>query len=409
MENYENGWHTSQNGNDTGGPLRDVQVPSSLLPAVMQRLGLPSEQDLSEKSVDELAVDLRSDNWEVRIAAARALGKLDSEAPVELLVPALDDEDGSVRAAAVFALGKVGNRAPLNRLVAALHDPDWHVRETAVLALGKQGQRVPSEALMTALQDTDEAVREAARLALQGHAAEERIPASYGQLWEQKTMQHDKNNIILTNEHTSHETMSYHTTNGGSFEEIGNSEQVQVYAPREDAPGEYYSEASPGWEKVTSFPHRRPQRAWWGVVAVTALLFSLMGGGLALFVMSSVVHTSSGSKSAMPQVKGFPFEKFIQIPPYSSIVQKDVGTGLHLDPKEITARLKSGQSMVDIAAAQGVSASQLATIEMNAFNDVLDNAVSSGAINQQLADQWRQQLQNDPSLLDTITVQAFES
>ena len=186
MEYNENEWHISQNGNNTRGSRRDTQVPSSLLPTVLHRLGLLPEQALSEIEADELVAKLKSDDWEVRVGAVRALGKLGTGVPVELLASVLDDEDGSVRAAAVYALGQVGKRAPLNRLVGALHDPDWHVRETAVLALGKQGRRIPHEVLTTALHDTDESVREAARLALERNAAEEAAP--YGQLWEQKTM-----------------------------------------------------------------------------------------------------------------------------------------------------------------------------------------------------------------------------
>src|SRR5438067_8107162 len=127
-----NEWHISQNGHNTRGSSEHVQLPPSLLPAVLHRLGLPPDQAPSEIAVDDLVANLKSDDWEVRVAAVRILGKLDTGAPVELLASVLDDADGSVRAAAVHALGQVGKRAPLHLLVAALHDPDWHVRETAV-------------------------------------------------------------------------------------------------------------------------------------------------------------------------------------------------------------------------------------------------------------------------------------
>ena len=170
MEDKQNEWHSILSGNNTLGSAGNAQVPSPLLPTILHRLGLPPEQVRPELSFDVAKVRLTSDDWQVRIAAVRALGKLDTAASVALIVSALDDQDGSVRAAAVHVLGNLGKQAPFDRLVAALHDADWHVRETAVLALGKQGQRVPHEVLMTALHDTDESVREATRLALQWHS-----------------------------------------------------------------------------------------------------------------------------------------------------------------------------------------------------------------------------------------------
>lgn len=173
-----------------------AQVPPSLLPMVLLRLGLSSDSLSPEISVDTLVELLHSEHWEERLNAVRMLGRLGSGVPIDLLATALDDPDGSVRAAALFALSNAGHHAPLHRLVSALHDTDWHVRETAVLALSKQGERVPEEVLQIALHDVDSSVREAASLALQQHSStpesesESEYPAAYeGQLWEQQIMQ----------------------------------------------------------------------------------------------------------------------------------------------------------------------------------------------------------------------------
>ena len=69
MEYNENEWHISQNGHNPGGQAEHVQVPSSLLPDVLHRLGLSPEQALSEIAVDDLVANLKSDDWEVRVAA----------------------------------------------------------------------------------------------------------------------------------------------------------------------------------------------------------------------------------------------------------------------------------------------------------------------------------------------------
>src|SRR5207302_1588457 len=106
------------------GVSEDTHAPPSLLPTVLHRLGLTPEQPQPEMSADELIAKLKSDDWTMRAAAVRALGKLETAAPVELLVSALNDKDATVRAAAVHVLGNMGRRAPLHRLVEALHDPD---------------------------------------------------------------------------------------------------------------------------------------------------------------------------------------------------------------------------------------------------------------------------------------------
>lgn len=412
MEYNENELHIGHNGNNASGLSRDIQVPSSLLPGVLQRLGLPPEQPHSELTIDDLLAKLKSGDWEVRVAAVRALGKLVTGVPVELLVSALDDEDGSVRAAAVHALGKVGKRAPLNRLVAALHDPDWHVRETAALALGKQGKRLPHEVLMTALHDRDESVREAAGLVLKWIAEES---AAYGQLQEQKTIQHDRDNSNLTNSKeisTLFEATSYDARNG-TFANSRNSqrvqgvqEQMQEYVPREYASYEYDSAPPSQWEKLT--PRRRPQRGWWAVVAVTAFLFFLMGGAITVWVMPALIQ--QGQKvlpTLTPQGNTLSLEKILQDPKYNSLLQKEIAVQLKLSPEEIRAQLKASRSMTAIAAAQGFSASQLRTIELKAFQDFFNAAVKAGNIDLQFANDSMQQLQNNQQLLDNMTVQAF--
>src|SRR6266852_49609 len=406
MENNVNGWRISHNEDNSRGSSRDAGVPSSLLPNVLHRLGLTPEQALAELSFDDLVAKLKSDDWNVRTAAVRALGKRDADVPIELLVPVLDDEDESVRAAAVHVLGKVARQASLDRLVAALHDADWHVRETAVLALGKQGQRVPHEVLMTALHDTDGSVREAARLTLQWHSTEEGTSAPYGQLKEQKTMQQNGYDIPLSNSEESRspfETVPYDALDGSNEGTVNTerslSGQVQVYAPQDYASYEFGEVTSSRGEKITP-PRRRLQKGWWAVVAITAILFFLLGSGTSMWLMP----TQFQSFSPPPEpVKIFPFEN----PNYSSIAQIDIANALHLDPPQITTQLQDGKRMPEIAAAQGVSASQLHNIELKAFSQLFDAAVKSGDIDQRQAKEWMQQLQDNPLLLDKVTAALF--
>src|SRR6266699_6011982 len=403
MEDKVNGWRISHNGDNSRGSSRDAGVPSSLLPNVLHRLGLTPEQALSELSFDDLVAKLKSDDWNVRAAAVRALGKRDADVPIELLVPVLDDEDESVRAAAVHVLGKVARQAALDRLVAALHDADWHVRETAVLALGKQEQHIPDDVFMTALHDTDGSVREAAMLALQWNFPQERSLVWNGQRWEKKTMQN-----------TGHDTDTSDSKAPGSISEIaptndwdGGSdakrpfamqEQVQAFAPQEPAFYEYGDTISSHGEKLTA--HRGPQKGWWVAIAVAALLFFLLGGGVATWVMPARTQVISASPV---QARPFPFWDA----KYNWIAENYIATALHLTPEQITAQLQAGKSLTEIAAAQGVSASELQTIELKAFQHMFEVAVKSGGTSQQDADEWMQQLQHTPPLLDKMTIGLF--
>ncbi len=59
---------------------------------------------------------LRSDDDEVRIAAAKALGEIAHNATIVTLIEALKDEDYSVRLSAASALRKIGTPEALKAL-----------------------------------------------------------------------------------------------------------------------------------------------------------------------------------------------------------------------------------------------------------------------------------------------------
>ncbi len=412
MEYKDNEWRSSQDDDNKTGSSGNVQVPPSLVPNVLHRLGLTPEQTASEISVDDWIAKLKGGDWEVRAAAVRALGRLEHDVPVELLVSALDDEDGSVRAAAVHVLGHIGKWVPLRRLTEALHDSDWHVRETAVLALGKQEQHVPDEVFITALRDTDGSVREAARLALQWNAAEERIAVSYGRLWEKKTMQRNDYDTTLSDDkgnRSPFETVPNNTLNGAveySGDSVRSQEQAQEYLPQERAFYEYGDAVSSHGEKL--IPQRRSsQKGWWAVIAVTAILFFLIGSSITRWVMPVPIPNQVQFVKVAPVMpQPAPFLPFTD-PRYALMLQNDIANALHLSPGQIRMQLKEGKSMADIAAAQGISASQLQKIELKAFGNAFDAEVKAGDTSQQDADTWMQELQNNPQLLDKMTMSLF--
>src|SRR6266566_2312309 len=188
--------------------------------------------------------------------------------------------------------------------------------------------------------------------------------------------------------------------NGGSDAErpFTVQEQVQGYVPLEQAFYEYGDAISSHGEKLTA--RRGPQRGWWVAIATAALLFFLLGGGVATWVMPARTQVISASPV---QARPFPFWDA----KYNWIAENYIATALHLTPEQITAQLQAGKSLTEIAAAQGVSASELQIIELKAFQHMFDVAVKSGGTSQQDADEWMQQLQHTPPLLDKMTIGLF--
>lgn len=150
------------------------QVPPSLLPGVMARLA-QREALTGTRSIEPLRSTLQHAQWEMRAAAARALGEYGQQnkhALTEvrsLLLAALHDEHRLVRVATIRALARTGEPFPLEVLLISLQDSAWEVREIAALVLGELVDQPadPLQALLrVAQQDTHSSVRDAATYAL---------------------------------------------------------------------------------------------------------------------------------------------------------------------------------------------------------------------------------------------------
>ncbi len=95
-----------------------------------------------------IAARLQSSELDVRVASARALGRLKSDQASVPLMLALDDPEWPVRAQAAWALGRIGTPEAVAPLVARLSDLAWWVRRHAayaLLELGEPGHRALTE------------------------------------------------------------------------------------------------------------------------------------------------------------------------------------------------------------------------------------------------------------------------
>lgn len=117
-------------------------------------------------ALPKLRVYLEDELWSVREAAVEAVGQIGDASGAGAAAKALGDAETQVRRAAAVALGRMdapGSRAALED---ALVDADWGVREAAARSLGQLGDSDAAGALLTRLDDEDAAVREAAANAL---------------------------------------------------------------------------------------------------------------------------------------------------------------------------------------------------------------------------------------------------
>jgi HEAT repeat protein len=117
---------------------------------------------------------LRSPHLEVRVAAARALGRLGMGEAIPVLVMALADPAWPVRAMAAQALGRLSASPAVDALAACVGDPSWWVRHHAAYALAAIGGEGHDALCDLAARSADDFAREMAREALDYGSGRER-------------------------------------------------------------------------------------------------------------------------------------------------------------------------------------------------------------------------------------------
>jgi len=132
--------------------------------ALIETLGIGGLQ----AAVPAIASRLSHPVLDVRIAAARSLGRLEARETASALALALGDEAWQVRAQAAWALGRVGATEAIEPLVAALPDRAWWVRHHAAYALAALGAEGRTALLGVTQQSADPYARDIAEEALAG-------------------------------------------------------------------------------------------------------------------------------------------------------------------------------------------------------------------------------------------------
>lgn len=135
-------------------------------PASAQEVAAIQEREGKRDTTGLAAATLHASSSLARVAAARALGRIQNRGSVPALTEALRDRIPSVRREAAFALGLVGDSAAAPALAARLGpETDPGARVSIVTALGYLGARQTGPALARALRSPRAAERWAAALA----------------------------------------------------------------------------------------------------------------------------------------------------------------------------------------------------------------------------------------------------
>ncbi|HVP13967.1 MAG TPA: HEAT repeat domain-containing protein [Terriglobales bacterium] len=135
--------------------------------AILEVLGLGAYRE-ARHSIERW---LREGDVEQRVAAARALGRMEADDCASSLACALRDEAWPVRAQAAWALGRTRTGIALLALPARLTDPAWWVRRHAAYALRDLGPEGIGELRRIAHGSPDPYARDMAREALESVSA----------------------------------------------------------------------------------------------------------------------------------------------------------------------------------------------------------------------------------------------
>ncbi len=141
----------------------------------------------------------------------------------------------------------------------------------------------------------------------------------------------------------------------------------------------------------------------------TALLLILIG--IAAFIFWPVVtsaHTSQTTPTpTSPAVTTTPttpsgtgLGKVLK--QYTPDVKTQIAQGLKLSNVQLTAQLRAGKTLSNVATTQNVSKAQLQTIVSNAVETSLKPAVDDGTITQNQLDKLAKRYANNPTLLDKL-------
>ncbi len=155
------------------GQIQDERILNLLIPALKSpdhAVCVAAIEALTNfggpKAADAVASSLQNPDHRVRVAAAEAVARLETKNAAQALTELLKDSMWDVRRAAASALGRLKDPQAVEGLITALSDSDPDVREAAIASIGRLRDRQAVGALILALVDRESGVRRAATYTL---------------------------------------------------------------------------------------------------------------------------------------------------------------------------------------------------------------------------------------------------
>ncbi len=139
------------------------------------------------------------------------------------------------------------------------------------------------------------------------------------------------------------------------------------------------------------------------VIGILLLILALSVG--ALFLIPTLTSAKQGtSVTPVPTVAATP-TKTVNLVTQALRAQRNtivnqIAQGLKLTPTQLTTELQGGQTLSQIANAQGVSATQLQSIVSTAIQTSLQPSVTSGSLTQKQVQVTIKRLEKQPAALD---------
>lgn len=167
VEGLGNLWHSEHIGQAVPGLIQALHDPEwDIRLAAARALSLIGDRSAAPALI--AAATDPANRTEVRVAAAAALGKMRDPRAAGPLLPLVTDRaiDAEVRAAAAEALANIDGAQPAEAFMAALKDEAVLVRRSAAVGLGTIKAPQAVDALIEALQDADVMVVDAVAWAL---------------------------------------------------------------------------------------------------------------------------------------------------------------------------------------------------------------------------------------------------
>lgn len=155
-----------EQGSDAVAPLTELLDGSGDWQTRVQALDALGKLRARE-ATGAISACLRDRNTWVRMAAAHALGNVAGPEAADLLAGALEDTADVVVAAALVGLGKTGDPKAMGFCAGQLGHDNPRVRGSAVSAIGRLGGKDAALLVRRMLSDRDEGVQHKARRALE--------------------------------------------------------------------------------------------------------------------------------------------------------------------------------------------------------------------------------------------------